>query len=357
MNVSNSSLRRRQSSTVPSAFNRPLRRVPSKKRTRSSIGDLSASSSTGGNDEGATSFPSGKRSNATTKRGGAVAANNNNARQQQHHHKSPKNNKPLSGVVACLSGQSEEIKDRSHTIITRLGGTTMGRFDPRYVTHLILDAPTGSKYESWKYNHANAISSERPSSESAWAKELKVVTTEWVEACEGEGRRVDEEEYKLQEEDGQHLDARKRSSAAGGPRQQKMAHQQQVERTSLPKEIQHASLSEKCDWMIRHKPVDEYCNLFSRQSFILVGFDDENDHDNTDAAAISPKDNGDGKADGSRLPPSSGKKQQKESGSSKNDNDLGPFAIRKDEYGTVKGKISKLIRRAGGPYTGNRTSR
>mmetsp|Transcript_30251 Transcript_30251/g.64107 ORF Transcript_30251/g.64107 Transcript_30251/m.64107 type:complete len:123 (+) Transcript_30251:515-883(+) len=63
---------------------------------------------------------------------------------------------------------------------------------------------------------------------------------------------------------------------------------------SLPKEILHAALKEKCDWMIQ-QPVDKYRNLFSRQSFLLVGFDEDND---------SVTDNGDREVpvDSSRLP-------------------------------------------------------
>ena len=42
---------------------------------------------------------------------------------------------PLAGVVACLSGQTRDAKDRLHRTIARLGGTAVGDFDPATVTH------------------------------------------------------------------------------------------------------------------------------------------------------------------------------------------------------------------------------
>ncbi len=127
------------------------------------------------------------------------------------------------GVVACLSGQARDVKDRIHAIIgggvdsdNRIddngikrgggrGGMTMGNFDPRYVTHLVLDAPTGSKFDHWRRNYrlhrlheaaAASTSSSRPSPYE-WADRLHVVRTSWVEACSREGRRVPEDDYRL----------------------------------------------------------------------------------------------------------------------------------------------------------------
>ena len=208
----------------------------------------------------------------------------------------------------------------------------MGRFDPRYITHLLLDAPVGSKYENWKAH-----------SDHAWAEKLKVVSSSWVDACEREGRWVEEEGYRLREEgdlddcekavldaahhgDGQ-LDEDARESASS------TTQQTTQQRQSLPIDIQHASLEEKCDWMIQ-QPVDKYCNLFSRQSFIFVGFDNEDNN-------TTPQ-NGDGEdyreVDSSRMRVAS---------------KLGPSSnngvpICKNESEKLKGKISKLIRRAGG---------
>ena len=54
------------------------------------------------------------------------------------------------GVIACLSGQSYDSKEYIHSLLTKDGGgSAMGNFDPRYVTHLILDEGVGSKYDHW----------------------------------------------------------------------------------------------------------------------------------------------------------------------------------------------------------------
>ena len=112
----------------------------------------------------------------------------------------------------------------------------MGHFDPRYVTHLILDAPSGSKYWNWKrhlelyrqYQNQQQQQQQQPSKQqcqhlkshryhpsqdddddddddtkvvhaSAWAEKLIVVKTSWVEACQRENRRVPEEKFQLVE--------------------------------------------------------------------------------------------------------------------------------------------------------------
>ena len=55
----------------------------------------------------------------------------------------------LRGVVVCLSGQPTDARQAVERIVTLMGGTTTRRFDPRVVTHLVLDKPQGDKYESW----------------------------------------------------------------------------------------------------------------------------------------------------------------------------------------------------------------
>ena len=108
----------------------------------------------------------------------------------------------------------------------------MGNFDPRYVTHLILDERTGSKYDHWiehgklhlrhladegKANRRNTTKmttmkneeeeevegeeggplSSLTTSPYVWTTKLQLVTTAWVEACIREGRRVSEDQYRL----------------------------------------------------------------------------------------------------------------------------------------------------------------
>jgi len=123
-------------------------------------------------------------------------------------------------------------------------------------------------------------------------------------------------------------DARESASAIA------VAQKTAQERQSLPKDIEHASLEEKCDWMIQ-QPVDKYCNLFSRQSFILVGFDEDNNTNTDNGLSEVP-------VDSSRLRVAS--KLQLQDGPSNS----GVVSIGKNESEKLKGKISKLIRRAGG---------
>jgi len=282
----------------------------------------------------------------------------------------------------------------------------MGRFDPRYVTHLVLDDIVGSsKYENWKRHydinlkctaktwkdgeedddrhHRQTTKTKYEYHE--WADKLKVVTSAWVDACLAEGRRVDEEDYRLKEE------------GEGGGDENYLNEEQS--RQALPATIRNASSEDKCDWMIQQQqqqrqcPVadDEYCNLFSRHSFILVGFDNDNDddegsatntnnnNDNNDTTTIPTVDNVESskvvvgdihreshmensramtmttttttarvsgvaikQEDNRGLPSTS-----TSSTSSSLSNDK-ISTIRKKQSEIVKGKISKLIRRAGG---------
>mmetsp|Transcript_25585 Transcript_25585/g.61520 ORF Transcript_25585/g.61520 Transcript_25585/m.61520 type:complete len:790 (+) Transcript_25585:82-2451(+) len=294
MNVSSQSLRRRKSLTVPSGHNhnttRPSRRALTfKKRLRSSLDLKSAPSA---NDRSSSSNKN-KRRHIT-----------NNLNQTEN---------SLDGVVACLSGQTEDAKNRIHDVIKRNGGLTMGDFDTSFVTHLILDAPVGSKYDFWK-SHSN----------HHWAKNLAVVTSSWIEACEREGKRVLEEKYKLRDTHSINGELEKDVTKSSKKHEDPYETPEPMS-CCLPKEICHASLEEKCDWMLQH-PAEKYSNLFSRQSFIMVGFDNDCD---TNADKCDP-------VDCSRLP------SKKQGGLP----DGLPFFL--EEYKTLKGKVSKIIRRAGG---------
>ena len=142
---------------------------------------------------------------------------------------------PLSGVVACLSGQTSTIKTHLESLIVTLGGVTVRDFDPAYVTHLILDDARGSKYE---YVMSNK--------DRAFAKRLKVVNSTWILDCEKEGRRCDESLYGV--------DKKKNN----------------VEEEGLPIELQ-GSLEEACDYMLS----TSFPRLFTAQSFLLMGFDND----------------------------------------------------------------------------------
>mmetsp|Transcript_30027 Transcript_30027/g.62781 ORF Transcript_30027/g.62781 Transcript_30027/m.62781 type:complete len:475 (+) Transcript_30027:104-1528(+) len=450
MNVSSQSLRRRQSSSSSSKNNnnnnndtttnkntfnnRPLRlrrrvgRPNFKKRSSfdrptahananaSSLPSSKSKSVTRNNDNGNSnndSYNSNETSRKRARDNNNTKNNNNNARLRSTADTTTtipnNNNKVLEGVVACLSGQTQETKQRIQTTVSKLGGRTMGRFDPRYVTHLVLDDIVGSsKYENWKRHydinlkctaktwkdgeeddkdddrhHRQTTKTKYEYHE--WADKLKVVTSAWVDACLAEGRRVDEEDYRLKEE------------GEGGGDENYLNEEQS--RQALPATIRNASSEDKCDWMIQQQqqqrqcPVadDEYCNLFSRHSFILVGFDNDNDddegsatntnnnNDNNDTTTIPTVDNVESskvvvgdihreshmensramtmttttttarvsgvaikQEDNRGLPSTS-----TSSTSSSLSNDK-ISTIRKKQSEIVKGKISKLIRRAGG---------
>jgi hypothetical protein len=294
MNVSSQSLRRRQSINTGTQ-NRPLRRGPTfnKKRSSQDLKKSAVAQSSNNNVDSNTISHYHKNRRANN-----VGSTNDISRS------SATKSNILNGVVACLSGQTEEIKNHIHNIIHKLGGQCQGNFDPQYITHLITDTPTGSKYDFWQHH----LDHENNSYE--WAEKLIVVTSSWVEACEKEGHRVSEEKYKLQES----------GAASNGIPQQPGQHEH-----SLPIEIPHtASLEEKCDWMIEHHSVNKYCNLFSGQSFLLVGFDDHHQEDSHSKSATAAA--------------TTGEKSDARTGFSNNNVNLE----------ATKGKISKLIRRAGG---------
>ncbi len=211
----------------------------------------------------------------------------------------------------------------------------MGHFDPKYVTHLILDTPDGSKYLNWKrhylelYRKKQQLQQQQNSddnddgiqSSSAWAEKLILVTTSWVDACQREGRRVSENGFQLLSSSrisnkggtGEDDDETSSLLVAGGLAEGKGAtassstsprcvngnaskqqrqyhhHHQQQHQQHLPEEILKCAptLEERCEYMIQSIPPADFCNLFLGQSFLLVGFDlddelDERDVDNHD---------------------------------------------------------------------------
>ncbi|KAL3764521.1 hypothetical protein ACHAWO_007038 [Cyclotella atomus] len=144
---------------------------------------------------------------------------------------------PLSGVVACLSGQTAADKTHLESLIVTLGGVAVRDFDPAFVTHLILDEAKGSKYEYVKRNK-----------EKEFAKRLQVVRSEWVVDCDKEQTKVDESLYILDE-------SAEQETPTGN--------------AALPIELQNASLEEACEWMLSQT----FSRLFTSQSFLFVGFD------------------------------------------------------------------------------------
>ncbi|KAL7483753.1 hypothetical protein ACHAW6_009394 [Cyclotella cf. meneghiniana] len=165
------------------------------------------------------------------------------------------NNSPaspvLAGVVACLSGQTAPLKSRLESLVRSLGGVAVRDFDPLHVTHLILDRPCGNKYDYVRRNR-----------EREFARRLHLVASEWVERCREEGRRVDEEEYRLNENDDDENDERG-----------KLSDDERIDRMILPKEIRQASLVEACEWTA----LRSFPRIFFSQHFLLVGFDHVDD--------------------------------------------------------------------------------
>ena len=252
MNVSSSSLRRRQSSVNTNTHNSRRRGpISFKKRSKSSS---NLNNKNGTKPQQSNTINNDALSNTNRRRTSTTTNGKTNIRTS----------KVLDGVTACLSGQTEPVKNHIHTLISNLGGTSQGTFDARYVTHLILDYPIGSKYELYKQNLELNVD---------WATKLYVVSTSWVEACEKEGKRVSEVEYKLQEVNDNNDDIDMNNgnllrNGEGGATNNNIY--------ALPKEIQHvSSLEEKCDWMIENQLADTYCNLFSSHSILLVGFSED----------------------------------------------------------------------------------
>ena len=256
------------------------------------------------------------------------------------------NNAVLANVVACLSGYDDRIKSRLRAAVTSLGGTAMGRFDPAYVTHLVVDAPEGSKYENWRRHYElgskgnNNNNNEVKAAE--WAQRLAVVRSGWILACEREGRLASEDGYRLpllaDNDNDNNADAdadnadddfgpKKKATiimeappssannrnygstnyGAGGYSSSD-PHRRAEKRTtrpkrqpSLPNEIRRLpSSSERCNWLIRNRPAERYCHLFARRNFVLAGFD-EDDGDGDDDRDGSGC--GDGRGDRGNLPP------------------------------------------------------
>ena len=293
MNVSSSSLRRRQSSVNTNTHNSRRRGPISFKKRSKSSSNLNNKNSTKPQQSSNTTN-NDALSNTNRRRTSSATNGKTNIRSKS---------KVLDGVTACLSGQTEPVKNHIHTIISNLGGTSQGTFDARYVTHLILDYPIGSKYELYKQNLELNVD---------WATKLYVVSTSWVEACEKEGKRVSEVDYKLQEVNDNNNNYMNDNLVRNGVSEGGATNNNIY---ALPKEIQHiSSLEEKCDWMIENQLVDTYCNLFSSHSILLVGFsEDEQGGDGSNTTAVDKSGEGDGNnSDG------------------------------------LKQKISKLIRRAGG---------
>eukprot|EP01082_Thalassiosira_pseudonana_P002946 g2828.t1 g2828 contig12:874681-877325(-) len=230
MNVANHSTLRRRLSVPSNLSNQPLRRIPpSNKRSRSSL-DLTATASSTHQPQTTTTQPI------------------------------------LTGVVACLSGLDTDLKDHIHNLITRLGGQYVRDFDPMYVTHLILDDVKGSS----KYNYVQR------NLEKDWVRDLRIVRSGWVNACEREGRRVGEERFRLVDVD----EVGEVSPVDGGERGvldtkesgNDTTNQDDNNHLALPKEIRHASLDESCNWMLQQS----FLRLLSSQSVLLVGFEPAN---------------------------------------------------------------------------------
>jgi len=219
-------------------------------------------------------------------------ANQHYRRRSANNNHSKKNNSSstpavLSGVIACLSGLDFDHKEELHAIITQLGGEYSGALDAGCgITHLVLDEPEGSV----KYRFVQQILADEGKGDDdmmkKWAKELKIVTSGWVEACAREGRRVDEGRFTLHssQQEQHHLDHNKHLSRSIGDNNciddiaNSETKQNSSSMLSLPKEIpQNATLEEACEWFIQQQQQNDPYGLqqrqiFSMHSFLLVGF-------------------------------------------------------------------------------------
>ena len=326
MNVSSSSLRRgRQSLLInsgsgggSSASFIPLVRSTSTtsiRRRRLVRSTSSSSSSRSSNNDNA-----------------ALAKNNNNTNDSNY-----KSN-IFKGITACLSGQTYDYKEYIHSLLTNAGGSTMGNFDPRYVTHLILDECVGSKYDHWMEHsklHLQHVADEEanrrnttkmttkknkeeeeedgPSysttSPYVWTTKLQLVTTAWVEACIREGCRLPEDQYRLPShptnsgiQQGASLSST--TMMSGEEKDHRISHVNNLDddheniTTSsssggkwdeLVKRF--PSLVKRCEYVLQQQQQQQYLTtiddanvnnkrlLFAGQSFLLVGFDDDDDDD------------------------------------------------------------------------------
>ena len=166
----------------------------------------------------------------------------------------------LRGVVAVLSGQDAPLKSHMHALISAMGGSFARDLDPRTVTHLVVDGPSGNKYDYWRQHM-------RLSSE--WAVDCHVVTSGWVEACDREGRRVGEEEWGLGSENAK----RRRRPEVPVESRQRLSEPEISCRERLPEELRQCSPLEVCEALIEEDSTDR--KLFSGRCFILVGFEGE----------------------------------------------------------------------------------
>lgn len=85
---------------------------------------------------------------------------------------------PLAGCVICLSGLVADEKTRLHSMVEQLGGTYDRNLDTSIITHLILPAPEGAKYET-------AVSCPR----------ICIVTPQWLTESFLARTRLDESHY------------------------------------------------------------------------------------------------------------------------------------------------------------------
>ena len=210
----------------------------------------------------------------------------------------------------------------------------MGNFDPRYVTHLILDEGVGSKYDHWNENyklhlqHVEGETSRRTMTKKTnmspyvWTTKLQVVTTAWVEACIREGRRIPEDQFRLpssfHRNNDTNIDSHPTKSGVQGALSSTMRGEEEeaqrisnMLKTKMAEDdivapttssggrmklrtkweelvVQIPSLIKRCEHVLQQQQQltndDEDVNtrlIFAGQSFLLVGFDDDNGKNET----------------------------------------------------------------------------
>ena len=198
----------------------------------------------------------------------------------------------LSGVVACLSGLDFDHKEELHAIITQLGGKYSGALDAGCgITHLIIDDPEGSV----KYRFVQQILADDGKDDGdmmkKWAKQLRIVTSRWIEACAREGKRVDEKQFTLSSSQQlQHHGENNTHNLIDTNCNDDIANAETIQKSSLglslPNGISNdATLEEACEWFIQQQRQNDPYGLhqkqiFSMHSFLLVGFHSSNRPDN-----------------------------------------------------------------------------
>ena len=149
--------------------------------------------------------------------------------------------KPLEGVIACLSGFTIDKKTKLHAVIENLGGAYTRVFDLDQNTHLITNGPNGAKY-------ALASSSSK----------IQIVSPAWLIESARNGKLMSEKDYRVVV----NKDNRKKKS----PPPSRHALIQQIDELLSLNSSDHDN----------HSKNTSLSSLFECQNILLLGFDGNN---------------------------------------------------------------------------------